>query len=100
MNIQGVKIHYFGSLVYFTYVLFNIKLSITGSWLTSTFCYNNRVLAIKSFLTRHTAENISKQIDKAIEKLRIDVIAITRDGASNVTASCKRTNIPRYFGSF
>ncbi|KAI3408811.1 hypothetical protein GPALN_007412 [Globodera pallida] len=53
---------------------------MTGTWLDETFEFHSRVLSVTSFLSRHTGENICREIDSTIDKLCIEkVVAATRD---------------------
>lgn len=76
------------------------KFSLTGSWIDSKYDFHEKVLAVHSFLDRHTAININAEIDRAFEKLNIDktiaVVGATRDGARNMAAACRLAELPRF----
>lgn len=64
---------------------------ITGHWYTNNMDIRSKILVFAPFNERHTADNISSELEQQLKKLNIyhKTTTITCDGASNLKASFK-----------
>ncbi|CAF4089715.1 unnamed protein product [Rotaria sordida] len=65
---------------------------ITGHWFTNNIDIKSKILVFAPFQDRHTAYNVSSEIEQHLKRLNIfdKTVSVTCDGASNIKAAFKK----------
>ncbi|CAF1421677.1 unnamed protein product [Rotaria sordida] len=65
---------------------------ITGHWFTNNIDIKSKILVFAPFQDRHTADNVSSEIEQHLKRLNIfdKTVSVTCDGASNIKAAFKK----------